>query len=46
MIKIEVETMNSQRETTLETENLGKKSGAIDVSITNRIQDRRENLGC
>jgi hypothetical protein len=28
----------SQRETTLEIENLGKKSGAIDENITNRIQ--------
>ena len=27
----------SQRETTLEIENLGKRSGTIDVSITNRI---------
>jgi septal ring factor EnvC (AmiA/AmiB activator) len=37
-LKIEVETIKkSQRETTLEIENLGKKSGAIDASITNRI---------
>ena len=44
---MEVETIkNSQRETTLETENIGKKSRAIEDSITNRIQDRRENLGC
>jgi hypothetical protein len=27
----------SQRETTLEIENLGKRSGVIDISITNRI---------
>jgi hypothetical protein len=26
-------------ETTLEIENLGKKSGAIDAKITNRIQE-------
>jgi cell division protein FtsB len=38
-LKMEVETIKkSQRETTLEIENLGKKSGAIDASITNRIQ--------
>jgi hypothetical protein len=36
---MEVETIKkSQRETNLEIENLGKKSGAIDASITNRIQ--------
>jgi hypothetical protein len=36
---MEIETINkkSQRETTLEIENLGKKSVAIDASITNRI---------
>jgi hypothetical protein len=38
-IKMEVETMKkSQTETTLGIENLGKNSGAIDASITNRIQ--------
>jgi predicted nucleic acid-binding Zn-ribbon protein len=38
-LKIEVEAIKkSQRESTLEIENLGKKSGAIDASITNRIQ--------
>jgi prefoldin subunit 5 len=38
-LKMEVETIKkSQRETNLEIENLGKKSGAIDASITNRIQ--------
>jgi hypothetical protein len=37
-LKMEVETIKkSQREKTLEIENLGKKSEAIDVSITNRI---------
>ena len=36
---MEVETMKKmQRETTLEIETLGKKSGTIDVSISNRIQ--------
>jgi F0F1-type ATP synthase membrane subunit b/b' len=44
-LKLEVETIKkSQRETTLEIENLEKKSEAIDVSTTNRIQERNENL--
>jgi hypothetical protein len=34
----------SQRKTTQEIENLGKKSGAIDVSITNRIQEIEERI--
>jgi prefoldin subunit 5 len=35
-LKMEVETIKeSQRETTLKIENLKKKSGAIDASITN-----------
>ena len=39
-LKMEVETIKkSQRETTLEIENLGKRSGVIDASITNRIQE-------
>jgi hypothetical protein len=39
-LKLEIETIKkSQRETTLEMENLGKTSGVIDVSITNRIQE-------
>jgi hypothetical protein len=39
-LKVEVETIKkTQRETTVEIEILGKKSGAIDVSdISNRIQ--------
>jgi predicted nucleic acid-binding Zn-ribbon protein len=38
-LKMEVETIKkSQRETTLEIENLGKRPGVIDASITNRIQ--------
>ena len=41
-----IETIKkSQRETTLEIENLGKKSGTIDVSINNKVQDR-QNLRC
>jgi hypothetical protein len=39
-IKMEVETINKiQRETTLVIEILGKKSGTIDTSITNRAQE-------
>ena len=42
---MEVETIKkSQKETTLEIENPGKKSGAIDVSITNRIQEIEERI--
>jgi hypothetical protein len=42
---MEVETIKkSQRETTLEIENLGKKSGAIDSSIINRIQEIDERI--
>jgi hypothetical protein len=38
--KMEVETIKKpQTETNLEIENLGKKSGAIDVRISNRIQE-------
>ena len=43
-LKIEVETKKSQREITLELENLGKRSGVIDVSITNRIQEIEERI--
>jgi chromosome segregation ATPase len=42
-LKMEKETIKkSQRETTLELENLGKRSGLIDESITNRIQEIEE----
>jgi hypothetical protein len=38
---MEIETMKkSQRETTLEIENIGKRSGVIDASITSRIQEK------
>ena len=37
-------TKKSQRETTLELENLGKRSGVIDTSITNRIQEIEEGI--
>jgi hypothetical protein len=44
-LKMEVETMEkSQRETTLEIEILGKKSGTIDVSISQRIQEMEERI--
>ena len=37
-IKMEIETIKkSQRETILEIENLEKRAGVIDASITNRI---------
>jgi predicted nucleic acid-binding Zn-ribbon protein len=43
--KMEVETIKkTQRETTQETENLGKKSGTIDASISNRIQEMEERI--
>ena len=34
----------SQRETTLEVENLGKRSGVRDASITNIIQEIEERI--
>jgi hypothetical protein len=34
----------SQRETTLELENLGKRSGVVDETITNRIQEIEETI--
>ena len=37
-LKMKIETIKkSQRETTVDLENLGKRSGVIDASITNRI---------
>jgi hypothetical protein len=45
-LKMGVETMKkTQRETTLEIETLGKKSGIIDASISNRIQEMEERAG-
>ena len=42
-LKLERETIKkSQRETTLEIENLGKRSGDLDASITDRIQETEE----
>jgi prefoldin subunit 5 len=47
-LKMEIETIKkSQRETTPEIENLGKRSGVMDTSITQQnTRDRRENLRC
>jgi methyl-accepting chemotaxis protein len=40
-----IETIKkSQRETTLEIKNLGKRSGVRDASITNKIQEIKERL--
>jgi uncharacterized coiled-coil protein SlyX len=42
---MEIETIKiSQRETTLEIENLGKRSRVIYASITNRIQEIEERI--
>ena len=42
---MEVETIKkTQMEANLETENLGKRSGITDVSITNRIQEMEERI--
>jgi chromosome segregation ATPase len=44
-LEMEVETMKkTQRETTLEIEILGKKSGNIHASISNRIQEMEERI--
>jgi chromosome segregation ATPase len=44
-LKMEIETIKKlQRETTLELENLEKRSGVIDASITNRIQEIEERI--
>ena len=44
-IKMEVETIRkTQMEATLEMENLGKRSGITDISITNRIQEIEEKI--
>jgi hypothetical protein len=44
-LKMEVETIKiSQRETSLELENPGKKSGIIDARITSRIQEIEERI--
>jgi wobble nucleotide-excising tRNase len=44
-LKMEVETIKkTQRETIVWIEILGKKSGTIDVSISNRIQEIEERI--
>jgi uncharacterized coiled-coil protein SlyX len=44
-LKMEIETIKqSQREKILKIENLGKRSGAIDASINNRIQEIEERI--
>jgi cell fate (sporulation/competence/biofilm development) regulator YmcA (YheA/YmcA/DUF963 family) len=44
-LKEEVETIKkTQREANLEMENLGKRSGITNVSITNRIQEIEERI--
>ena len=44
-LKVEVLTIKkTQREKTLEIETLGKKSGTIDASISNRIQEMEERI--
>jgi hypothetical protein len=44
-LKREIDTIKkTQSEETLETETLGKKSGTIDVSISNRIQEMEERI--
>jgi predicted nucleic acid-binding Zn-ribbon protein len=44
-LKMEVETMKkSQKETTLEMETLENKSGTIDSSISNKIQEIEERI--
>ena len=44
-LKMEIETTKkSHRETTLELENLEKRSGITDVSISNRIQEIEERI--
>jgi predicted nucleic acid-binding Zn-ribbon protein len=44
-LKMERETINKlQRETTLEIENLGKRPGVKDASITKRIQEIEERI--
>ena len=43
-MKIEITIKKSQRETALEIENLGKRSGVIDASITKRIQEIEKRI--
>jgi hypothetical protein len=44
-LKMEIEALKKlQRETTLEIENLGKRSEVIDVNINNRIKVIKERI--
>jgi uncharacterized coiled-coil protein SlyX len=43
-LKREVDRKKTQSESTLEIETLGKKSGNIDASISNRIQEMEERI--
>jgi hypothetical protein len=44
-LKMEVETIKkTQRETTLEIETLGKKSGTTGASTSNRMQEVKERI--
>ena len=46
-LKREVDTIKkTQSEAMLEIETLEKKSGTIDVSISNRIQEMEERISC
>jgi len=47
LLKMEIETIKkSQKETTLEIENLEKRSGVRDAHINNRIQEIEERISC
>jgi hypothetical protein len=44
-VKMETEAINkSQKKTNLETENLEKRLGVVDASITNRIPEIKERI--
>ena len=44
-LKMKIETIKkSQRETTLELENLRKRSGVTDLSITNKMQEIKKRI--
>ena len=45
-LKVEMETKKTQIMANLEMENLGKRSGITDISITNRIQEIEERISC
>jgi len=41
---MEIETIKKSQRISLEIENLGKRSGVIDASITNRIHEIEERI--